>query len=155
MSWKRLLGFAAACLFATGASAGGSGSALVNHWKKNDVNGTNIFVTNISDSTVTFYIDLYDQSGTLYDENSEAGDNINVAGFSGDPTTGGGTLQAKQTGNIVLTNGIGSDRYGSAVIRWESQDDIRIAATGFGYRFYIPSGGRGLVGIDINGGAPF
>jgi|GEM_PF-5000603 len=153
MSWKRLLGFAAACLFATGASAGGSGSALLNHWYKGSTDSTTLYVTNISDTTITFYVELYDQNGTLYNENTETGDNINVVGFSGDPTAGGGTLQPKQTGKMGVRN-LGDSRYGAGIIRWEAQDDVRVAATAFAYRTYIPSD-FSIFTIDINGGAPF
>ena len=134
MNNKRLFSALSALLLTSTAWAGG-GSAVMPHWAKDAYSSTHLYITNISDETITVYVDLYDQNGNRYTETSETGDNIATATFSGDPTASGGTLGAKQTG-IISIKALGNYYYGGASIQWASSGDSRVDAVAWAYRSY-------------------
>ncbi len=106
----------------------GDGSGILPHWNKTSTNKSMIYITNISDSTVTVFITLYDESGSEYTESSETGTNlVSLGSLTGDPlSTSGATLDANESG-IFKIERLGASKYGYGVITWSTSGKETVA----------------------------
>lgn len=134
----------------------GEGYMIVPNWVKNggQSKATAITMTNISNETVTVFIDVFDSEGNAYFESSETG-SANFAvqwEFSGDPAdqTNGADLAPGDTGIFVLQNGDTMEGY--ATIRWESTGKTQDALVGI-VRTIDDTDYRGM--FALNCGMPF
>lgn len=110
----------------TPPTAGGEGVYIPLWWQGADGSlggNTRIYLSNISDQTITVSIDLYKQDGSLLtDDGSKTGGNINGRGneTSYDDSTGiSFQLSAGASSSILLKN-VSSETFGYGTVEWSS-----------------------------------
>jgi hypothetical protein len=142
---------------AASAMAGGSGSAVLPWWlKAGGTWTTDLYVTNISNSTINVRITLYDSIGNIYDETVESGTNFYFgAGFGANPVGNWVAVAPHQTGGLNITSA-GSMINGYGLVEWtSSNNEIAPAMATALYRTWTGSSCTGISNILLNEGKPF
>ncbi len=173
---KIIICFAVALSIVMSSSAvfAGSGKAFIPSWRVfRDASSsthyeTKIWLSNISDSTISLTITLYSQDNssgypTVFSDDTEL-HCVNYSGtYNENPTTGSVTFDIAPYETCYFQAYSGndqSDTYGHGFIEWTAADDENQPALGLvahGYTKYINLGNTRSYAYDItiNGGNPF
>lgn len=140
--------------FANTAIAGG-GSATIPSWLSTSSTNTHFYISNISGTPSTVKVKLYQQDGTVYNENSQSGQNFVFYGsFEGNPLSDtGAELDANKSGAIYME--APAFMFGYGVIEWSSQSNKQISIIATGLNEYNVSGAYGKTMIEINDNKAF
>jgi hypothetical protein len=139
-----------------------SGKAYIPSWSKHFISSTQygyVQFSNISTSKIIVRIELFDESGNLYTEDTETGSHIYYQGDNlvGNPLApSSATLEAKSTGTLRVWH-TGVEHFGYGVIKWESTSSecSGPAMIATYIRVMSPSGYLAESQTPINSGMPF
>lgn len=142
-----------------GVASAKTGSAVIPHYTTHTYSSTDrvrtlIYVSNITDQPIAVEMTCYQNDGTILKGAGTYINGVDVLNFA-DSTNGSVTftLDAHQTGLIILQDGNQFKGYGT--IEWSQDSDAVYGLVAHGYGAYQVTGNDGRYAIPINNGEPF